>query len=173
MIHISDEPLRDIVLALVKSEKKDHFCNSKSLTELILPNQSNFKPSFQSPTENPTQLVIIKYIFYYLRSSKSVRMPIVRFSKYRHVFGTAAKPEDQYTDIKVTRTSWDSNFCAVNPKVYYYFIIQILIVFSLLRLWLKVQVEVHFWYFQSKRLVVLEPKVLLIMSTVIHRLCLI
>ena len=44
-------------------------------------------------------------------------MPIVRFSKYRHVFGTAAKPEDQYTDIKVTRTSWDSNFCAVNPKV--------------------------------------------------------
>ena len=48
-------------------------------------------------------------------------MPIVRFSKYRHVFGTAAKPEDQYTDIKVTRTSWDSNFCAVNPKVTKYF----------------------------------------------------
>jgi hypothetical protein len=44
-------------------------------------------------------------------------MPIVRFSKFRHVYGTAAKPEDQYTDIKVTRTSWDSNFCAVNPKV--------------------------------------------------------
>lgn len=43
-------------------------------------------------------------------------MPIVRFSKFRHVYGTAAKPEDQYTDIKVTRTSWDSNFCAVNPK---------------------------------------------------------
>ena len=48
-------------------------------------------------------------------------MPIVRFSKYRHVFGTAAKPEDQYTDIKVTRTSWDSNFCAVNPKVKLFF----------------------------------------------------
>ena len=47
-------------------------------------------------------------------------MPIVRFSKYRHVFGTAAKPEDQYTDIKVTRTSWDSNFCAVNPKVKFF-----------------------------------------------------
>jgi len=44
-------------------------------------------------------------------------MPIVRFSKFRHVYGTAAKPEGQYTDIKVTRTSWDSNFCAVNPKV--------------------------------------------------------
>jgi len=43
-------------------------------------------------------------------------MPIVRHSKYRHVFGTAAKPEDQYTDIKVTTTAWDSNFCAVNPK---------------------------------------------------------
>ena len=46
-------------------------------------------------------------------------MPIVRHSKYRHVFGTAAKPEDQYTDIKVTTTAWDSNFCAVNPKVLY------------------------------------------------------
>ena len=45
-------------------------------------------------------------------------MPIVRHSKYRHVFGTAAKPEDQYTDIKVTTTAWDSNFCAVNPKVH-------------------------------------------------------
>lgn len=43
-------------------------------------------------------------------------MPIVRFSKFRHVFGTSAKPEDQYSDIRVTRTSWDSNFCAINPK---------------------------------------------------------
>lgn len=43
-------------------------------------------------------------------------MPIVRFSKFRHVFGSAAKAEGQYTDIKVTRNGWDSNFCAVNPK---------------------------------------------------------
>lgn len=43
-------------------------------------------------------------------------MPIVRFSKFRHVYGTPAKPEGQYTDVRVTKTSWDSNFCAVNPK---------------------------------------------------------
>ena len=52
-----------------------------------------------------------------LQRSTDRIMPIVRHSKYRHVFGTAAKPEDQYTDIKVTTTAWDSNFCAVNPKV--------------------------------------------------------
>jgi len=41
---------------------------------------------------------------------------IVRSSKYRHVFGTVAKPENQYQDIRLLNTAWDSNFLAVNPK---------------------------------------------------------
>mmetsp|Transcript_4417 Transcript_4417/g.6619 ORF Transcript_4417/g.6619 Transcript_4417/m.6619 type:complete len:447 (+) Transcript_4417:61-1401(+) len=33
----------------------------------------------------------------------------VRSSKFRHVFGKAAKPEESYFDLKVSRTAWDSN----------------------------------------------------------------
>lgn len=41
---------------------------------------------------------------------------IVRNSKFRHVFGQAAKREQCYDNIRITKNSWDSNFCAVNPK---------------------------------------------------------
>jgi len=40
----------------------------------------------------------------------------VRQSKYRHVFGTANRPEATFQNIKLTRSAWDSNFIAVNPK---------------------------------------------------------
>src|SRR4051794_24915143 len=30
--------------------------------------------------------------------------------------GTAAKPEDQWSNIKLTKTAWDSNYVAANPK---------------------------------------------------------
>lgn len=39
---------------------------------------------------------------------------IVRSSKYRHVFGTAIKPEKSYFDFKIGRTAWDSNKVYVN-----------------------------------------------------------
>jgi hypothetical protein len=39
----------------------------------------------------------------------------VRSSKFRHVFGTVAKKEECYDDLKVTRTAWDSNYVAGNP----------------------------------------------------------
>lgn len=41
---------------------------------------------------------------------------IVRNSKFRHVFGQAAKRENCYDSIRISKNSWDSNFCAVNPK---------------------------------------------------------
>jgi len=40
---------------------------------------------------------------------------IVRSSKFRHVFGTPAKKENCYDDLKATRSAWDSNFIAANP----------------------------------------------------------
>jgi len=43
---------------------------------------------------------------------------IVRQSKYRHVFGTAAKKEDWIDGVKVTRSSWDSNYAAVSTKLW-------------------------------------------------------
>lgn len=41
---------------------------------------------------------------------------IVRQSKFRHVFGQAAKAEQSYDDIRVSKVTWDSSFSAVNPK---------------------------------------------------------
>lgn len=41
---------------------------------------------------------------------------VVRQSKFRHVFGQAVKNDQCYDDIRVSRVTWDSAFCAVNPK---------------------------------------------------------
>lgn len=40
----------------------------------------------------------------------------VRQSKFRHVFGQALKRDQCYDNIRITKSSWDSTFCAVNPK---------------------------------------------------------
>lgn len=41
---------------------------------------------------------------------------VVRQSKFRHVFGQAVKNDQCYDDIRVSRVTWDSSFCAVNPR---------------------------------------------------------
>lgn len=43
-------------------------------------------------------------------------MAFMRKSKFRHVFGQALKRDQCYDAIRVTRTSWESTYCAVNPK---------------------------------------------------------
>lgn len=43
---------------------------------------------------------------------------VVRSSKFRHVFGQASKPEEQYQELRVTRSAWDSNFIKANPKFF-------------------------------------------------------
>lgn len=50
--------------------------------------------------------------------SVSIRMSrqVVRSSKFRHVFGQPAKADQCYEDVRVSQTTWDSGFCAVNPK---------------------------------------------------------
>lgn len=40
----------------------------------------------------------------------------VRASKYRHVFGQAAKKELQYENVRVTNNAWDSNLIKTNGK---------------------------------------------------------
>lgn len=40
----------------------------------------------------------------------------VRQSKYRHVFGTPAKREESYDQIKVSRTAWDTNKVCASTK---------------------------------------------------------
>uniref|UniRef100_A0A8D0DZW3 Coronin n=1 Tax=Salvator merianae TaxID=96440 RepID=A0A8D0DZW3_SALMN len=41
---------------------------------------------------------------------------VVRQSKFRHVFGQPVKADQMYEDIRVSKVTWDSCFCAVNPK---------------------------------------------------------
>ncbi|KAJ2480405.1 Coronin-like protein crn1 [Coemansia sp. RSA 2131] len=41
---------------------------------------------------------------------------VVRSSKYRHVFGTTAKREDSFENLRVATSAWDSNFVTANPK---------------------------------------------------------
>ncbi|CAK9302610.1 unnamed protein product [Gordionus sp. m RMFG-2023] len=41
---------------------------------------------------------------------------VVRQSKFRHVYGQAAKRENCYEGIRITKSSNDSNFVAINPK---------------------------------------------------------
>ncbi|KAL7674364.1 hypothetical protein ACOME3_000645 [Neoechinorhynchus agilis] len=40
---------------------------------------------------------------------------VVRPSKFRHVYGQQCKRPDCYDDIRITKNSWDSPFCDVNP----------------------------------------------------------
>lgn len=40
----------------------------------------------------------------------------VRRSKFKHIFGKPCKKEFCYEDIRITKSSWDARFCAVNPK---------------------------------------------------------
>lgn len=41
---------------------------------------------------------------------------VVRQSKFRHVYGQALKKDQCYDNIRITKSSWDSTFCSVNPK---------------------------------------------------------
>ncbi|KAJ8401651.1 hypothetical protein AAFF_G00376220 [Aldrovandia affinis] len=52
----------------------------------------------------------------YSQNRGAMSRSIVRQSKFRHVFGQAAKAEQCYDDIRVSKVTWDSSFCAVNPK---------------------------------------------------------
>ena len=41
---------------------------------------------------------------------------VIRQSKFRHVFGQPLKKDQCYDNIRITKSSGDSTFCAVNPK---------------------------------------------------------
>ncbi|XP_041348894.1 coronin-1B-like isoform X2 [Gigantopelta aegis] len=43
-------------------------------------------------------------------------MAFLRQSKFRHVFGKPLKRDQCYDNIRITRSSWESTYCAVNPK---------------------------------------------------------
>ncbi|KAL6067685.1 hypothetical protein STEG23_031489, partial [Scotinomys teguina] len=57
----------------------------------------------------------LKVIVEEMNESDTMRR-VVRQSKFRHVFGQAVKNDQCYDDIRVSRVTWDSSFCAVNPR---------------------------------------------------------
>lgn len=58
-----------------------------------------------------TDLLLLTFLF----PADTMRR-VVRQSKFRHVFGQAVKNDQCYDDIRVSRVTWDSSFCAVNPR---------------------------------------------------------
>ncbi|XP_029618935.1 coronin-1C-A isoform X1 [Salmo trutta] len=74
-------------------------------------NVAQMLAAFDTPKKSPEKT---------LERKPSVRKDmfrrVVRASKFRHVFGQALKNDQCYDDIRVSRVTWDSSFCAVNPK---------------------------------------------------------
>ncbi|XP_077377623.1 uncharacterized protein LOC144018878 isoform X1 [Festucalex cinctus] len=73
-------------------------------------NVAQMKATFDSPHKSPENVIVRK------SSVRKDMKGVVRKSKFRHVFGQAVKNDQCYDDIRVSRVTWDSGFCAVNPK---------------------------------------------------------
>ncbi|XP_026875846.2 uncharacterized protein coro1cb isoform X1 [Electrophorus electricus] len=97
-------------------EKRIHRGNKANVTEYKANhgNQSdkvmNMKKTFDVTKPDPSRMERR------LSPKKDMIRRVVRQSKFRHVFGQAVKNDQCYDDIRVSRVTWDSAFCAVNPK---------------------------------------------------------
>uniref|UniRef100_A0A3P9IUY4 Coronin n=2 Tax=Oryzias latipes TaxID=8090 RepID=A0A3P9IUY4_ORYLA len=83
----------------VKSEEQGHTVKVAQM-----------KVAFDSAQKSPDRAIERK------PSVRKDMKRVVRQSKFRHVFGQAVKNDQCYDDIRVSRVTWDSAFCAVNPK---------------------------------------------------------
>lgn len=62
-----------------------------------------------------SQFFLSHFRYLFLKIDK-MSFRVVRQSKFRHIFGSNAKREQCYDNIRVSKSSWDSTFCSVNPK---------------------------------------------------------
>ncbi|XP_026212323.1 coronin-1C-A isoform X1 [Anabas testudineus] len=72
---------------------------------------SQMKNTFDAPKKSKERPQDVQ-----LAPKKDMLRRVVRQSKFRHVFGQAVRNDQCYDDIRVSRVTWDSSFCAVNPK---------------------------------------------------------
>uniref|UniRef100_UPI00398E49BA uncharacterized protein coro1cb isoform X1 n=2 Tax=Pristiophorus japonicus TaxID=55135 RepID=UPI00398E49BA len=91
------------------SEMAENLRERKPDTE-ELNNVSDIKKAFEEKDQKKEKKPDIQ------RKPEMQQRRVVRSSKFRHVFGQAVKNEQCYDDIRVSRATWDSSFCAVNPK---------------------------------------------------------
>ncbi|XP_038675220.1 uncharacterized protein coro1cb isoform X2 [Scyliorhinus canicula] len=82
--------------------------NEKKPEEVI--NVSNIKKAFEKKDKRKEKVADVQ------KKREMNQRRVVRQSKFRHVFGQAVKNDQCYDDIRVSRVTWDSSFCAVNPK---------------------------------------------------------
>ncbi|KAM9743794.1 coronin-1C-A [Menidia menidia] len=109
-------PVSDLIRGTIQlHEKLQHLERPKS-TEVKPEEQgqslkvAQMKAAFDSPLKTPDRGLERK------PSMRRDMRRVVRQSKFRHVFGQAVKNDQCYDDIRVSRVTWDSAFCAVNPK---------------------------------------------------------
>ncbi|XP_072444036.1 coronin-1C isoform X1 [Chiloscyllium punctatum] len=96
-----EEPAKQI------SKMAEHLDERKS-EEVI--NVSNIKKAFERKDRKKEKMPDVP------KKRDMQQRKVVRLSKFRHVFGQAVKNDQCYDDIRVSRATWDSSFCAVNPK---------------------------------------------------------
>lgn len=81
----------------------------------VVPGDSEVTSPWLCPLTSSRCLRVANHPLPFLCSTDTMRR-VVRQSKFRHVFGQAVKNDQCYDDIRVSRVTWDSSFCAVNPR---------------------------------------------------------
>ena len=81
----------------------------------VVPGDSEVTSPWLCPLTSSRCLRVADHPLPFLCSTDTMRR-VVRQSKFRHVFGQAVKNDQCYDDIRVSRVTWDSSFCAVNPR---------------------------------------------------------
>ncbi|XP_032899635.1 coronin-1C isoform X1 [Amblyraja radiata] len=96
------------VPAKMLTNKADQMTEPKPDSEELV-NVSDIKKAFEKKDQKKKAPEAKK-------KSEMFQRRVVRASKFRHVFGQAVKNDQCYDDIRVSKVTWDSSLCAVNPK---------------------------------------------------------
>ncbi|KAK3514492.1 hypothetical protein QTP70_018673, partial [Hemibagrus guttatus] len=111
------KPVSDLIKETVQlhEKKKEWTKPAEVKADVVLDSAQSvkvaqIKAAFDSPKKSLDKGLERK------RSVKKDMRRVVRQSKFRHVFGQAVKNDQCYDDIRVSRVTWDSAFCAVNPR---------------------------------------------------------
>ncbi|TSW89617.1 Coronin-1C [Bagarius yarrelli] len=111
------KPVSDLIKETMQlhEKKKDWTKSGEMKAEVVLDSAQSIKvaqikAAFDLPKKSPDKILDRK------SSVRKDMRRVVRQSKFRHVFGQAVKNDQCYDDIRVSRVTWDSAFCAVNPR---------------------------------------------------------
>ncbi|KAM9447149.1 coronin-1C-A isoform 1-T1 [Clarias gariepinus] len=114
---VKGKPVSDLIKETIQLHERMKEWNkpSEAKADVLLDSAQSvkvaqMKAAFDSPKKSPDKGLEKK------PSARKDMKRVVRQSKFRHVFGQTVKNDQCYDDIRVSRVTWDSSFCAVNPK---------------------------------------------------------